>query len=963
MQDGNVSLSDQLDTVRKRGNENIADAEHGSEDQINTKRESSLNAILPKFFKFGKNKINPLDESAVSEQPQQSALIQGNKIVPFSPPKMQISRVDPAKITKATLVEKNPGFRRRRNSSFTGFARTLTQENILSSNFEKQQRGRRASVRERAVKRFKEFTMVRVAASDLVDEDDDTLGNIEGIRIKFPRFMINPYGKFSKIWKFTTLFVLLVMLVVYPVRLCFELNNDSDFRWGKSWYPFDFIIDLFCIADIAVGFLTAYENESKQVVTSRRSIIANYAKNYLLTDLFGLFPVNPLIIQLSGVQYGTVGFNNTNYITWRCIRLLKIFKTRKIFKKLENCLLLLKRDLEFVNLARSSLLIFIIVHLSACLWNLLGEIELLDSWLDVERNRYDSLLNKYAQSIYFSLTVLLTAGYGNISGNNTQERSVLVIWMFFGVIVYAYIIGSLANILGKLTQTTTSKNERELFYNNYAKTFDIPYQLLDQVLMTIGTQYSSNTAWIQVAETNKILAELPKSLYADICTHVYRDLIEKIDFFQDKPKHFLVRILPALKPTNFNYGDEVYSHGDPSTEVFFVHKGRVTSTCHDRTGKLRSHIFVEGSYFGERDIIYKRARASTAFAETKVTLWKLNRREFLAIMDEFPDIKREVFTLAKIKEMYRAPIVRTTESKVKAIIYAKKILTKGRTKRFDDTAGDAVSPLLPSKSGEINPLLLAPQESLLSPLLKKNSQPKVDNLLGSTLKVLAIKDVAQSPKNNPTPTPTANKEPSPVKSFAKRQMAKQVGRQRSLFHEDYIHLLGPRSEDSIAKDEVSFMRKDTPETPKSETKIETPKSILKPETPKAGAAGTFSTFSTKAKGFASPESKFHSHTVRKLSFPEPQLSVEERVRMKLMTYLQEKGYEIKDFDTVEKVIKGPEVILEAKTQSEEVYQKAAEEIEQYADAESRVTCSVENYQEVLTILINQAKSEETAINI
>ena len=82
-------------------------------------------------------------------------------------------------------------------------------------------------------------------------------------------------------------------------------------------------------------------------------------------------------------------------------------------------------------------------------------------------------------SIYFSLTVLLTVGYGNIKGNNTIERLILCIWIFFSVILYAYIIGSLSTLFAKMNEAKTSQNERELFYTNFAKVFKLPSALLD----------------------------------------------------------------------------------------------------------------------------------------------------------------------------------------------------------------------------------------------------------------------------------------------------------------------------------------------------------------------------------------------------------------------------------------------------------------------------------------------------
>ena len=82
-------------------------------------------------------------------------------------------------------------------------------------------------------------------------------------------------------------------------------------------------------------------------------------------------------------------------------------------------------------------------------------------------------------------------------------------------------------------------------------------------------------------------------------------------------------------------------------------RGRVVSKCLDSYEQKKTVIFLEGGYFGEADIIYKRQRSDTAFAETDTEIWKLDKKVFLKVLKSFKEIKGEVKRLATDKFKYR----------------------------------------------------------------------------------------------------------------------------------------------------------------------------------------------------------------------------------------------------------------------------------------------------------------------
>jgi voltage-gated potassium channel Kch len=54
-----------------------------------------------------------------------------------------------------------------------------------------------------------------------------------------------------------------------------------------------------------------------------------------------------------------------------------------------------------------------------------------------------SILEKYVNSMYFSITTMATVGYGDIRPNTTLEKGVVSALELIAGITFAYIIGSI----------------------------------------------------------------------------------------------------------------------------------------------------------------------------------------------------------------------------------------------------------------------------------------------------------------------------------------------------------------------------------------------------------------------------------------------------------------------------------------------------------------------------------------
>lgn len=72
---------------------------------------------------------------------------------------------------------------------------------------------------------------------------------------------------------------------------------------------------------------------------------------------------------------------------------------------------------------------------------------------------------------------------------------------------------------------------------------------------------------------------------------------------------------------------------------------------------------MEGSYFGEVDILVSRARGESAIAETQAEVWKIAKEHFMRILNDYEDVKMEVLDHAISKEKSRKNTVKIAKNK------------------------------------------------------------------------------------------------------------------------------------------------------------------------------------------------------------------------------------------------------------------------------------------------------------
>ena len=161
---------------------------------------------------------------------------------------------------------------------------------------------------------------------------------------------------------------------------------------------------------------------------------------------------------------------------------------------------------------------------------------------------------------------------------------------------------------------------------------------------------------LQQQDQTKLLFELPSYLRSQVISHTHGEIVRKIRFFDEKSQEFIWAMLPLLSQIKVYSKDVLYGQGDQSAEIFFIIRGRVKffynvnfKDVHALPNNVPINLHVEGSYFGDNDVLLNQGRDgrdSSAIADVECQLLVISKGQLLDLLRKFPAVKKEMKLVA-----------------------------------------------------------------------------------------------------------------------------------------------------------------------------------------------------------------------------------------------------------------------------------------------------------------------------
>lgn len=459
--------------------------------------------------------------------------------------------------------------------------------------------------------------------------------------------ILQPDGCFRQFWDLVILVILMYTALVVPVRIGFYVEV-----FWNIWTFFDFVVDALFLIDVVLTFFTAVVLDDGQRITDHRTIAWRYVKSWFLIDLVACVPFS-LLEDFESELPLKHGYNTLLRLL-RLPRLYKLFRLARILKALKRTAYssasdriqeFLQMNSRLLKLLKFLISVFLCVHLMACLWFFTARLDTFDPDTWVMRYGYidDPIWSQYLTSIYWTVTTVVTVGYGDISARTSKEMILAIAWMIIGVGFYSFTIGSLASFLTVVDGREAVLSAKLAAIQAFSEETQIPPSTRQKVRNAIRyNTVKRGTVW---SDQNSLFAELPKALRYEIVTTMYGGIYRLFPFFSKRDAAFTAFVMPRLRPLKLASEDYLYREGDYADEVYFITRGRVNFVL--KSNEIAYKSFLRGSYIGEEEVLSQVNRRDNVqcFGETEILV--LSQADFLLTLEEFPSEAKDIRRMAR----------------------------------------------------------------------------------------------------------------------------------------------------------------------------------------------------------------------------------------------------------------------------------------------------------------------------
>jgi hypothetical protein len=249
----------------------------------------------------------------------------------------------------------------------------------------------------------------------------------------------------------------------------------------------------------------------------------------------------------------------------------------------------------FERLTFFSLVFIILIHCVACIMVVTGQMmDTEASWIEPYKDLGDNGL--YTTALYFATSTITTVGYGDISGQNVQERLVNIIVMLFGVMAFSFMTGALSSILQNVDSSAAMLEERMSVARVIQGKHCVPLEMFEEMIKAIKYDLNRDNQ-----EINNFVQELPHQLKLQISMIIFDEVYNKIKCFKGRKPAFIAWVCPLLKPCTYTSNCMIFADDEDIAEIFFLTSGKAGFVLPRFNNTCYIQIAV-GQHFGVIDI-------------------------------------------------------------------------------------------------------------------------------------------------------------------------------------------------------------------------------------------------------------------------------------------------------------------------------------------------------------------------
>jgi hypothetical protein len=220
-------------------------------------------------------------------------------------------------------------------------------------------------------------------------------------------------------------------------------------------------------------------------------------------------------------------------------------------------------------------MVLLLSHLIACAWFLIGRVCLENSvrnWIAVAGVEDASWSYKYLTSLHWSLTQFTPASV-DISARNVPERIYSIIVLFFAMVIFSSIVGSISASMTAMRSISENHQKKFWYLRRYLKQRSIDKPLRGRIVKFLEHRELAESKLVPAKQVT-VLERLSDALRDELTHQMNSVFLLEHPFFlflNEETTFFVQRICQdALSRQYYAEAETVFSAGDEARKMYFV---------------------------------------------------------------------------------------------------------------------------------------------------------------------------------------------------------------------------------------------------------------------------------------------------------------------------------------------------------------------------------------------------------
>ncbi|EAS05387.2 cyclic nucleotide-binding domain protein (macronuclear) [Tetrahymena thermophila SB210] len=330
--------------------------------------------------------------------------------------------------------------------------------------------------------------------------------------------------------------------------------------------------------------------------------------------------------------------NYYDLIALKVLIYIKIFNFLKDIEEIQLQLYMRVKQFYLVQLFNLILKLFIIAHTIACLWYLLGLVEL--RYLGVEKTWFDESIGAdliwwklYLAAFYWTLTLMTTGS--NVSSTVLQTFYTSFIMLFISI-AFGYILSVIGLILAEMAKQQENQTRDIRTINEYMKQRNISNNLKAKVNQNLLHYYQKNFKQQQI-ENEQVLCRISGELKDSLLSEYNMKILEKISFLQKNfSEQTMYQISLCLKEEYYFPNQIIQFEKDVQNQsLMIITEGQVEIDLYPNSQIKQQNIIQllnPGDVFGQFSLFTGQAQQFSTKSTDFTKIMRLDRQDLIEIV-------------------------------------------------------------------------------------------------------------------------------------------------------------------------------------------------------------------------------------------------------------------------------------------------------------------------------------------